>query len=1221
MMKKAFAIWLLAGLPALAGSVSATRAWVSNRVEEARVEWKGDVAAATNPVPSLISAAEGRAAAELASATNGLPERIASVTNGLPERIASVTNGLPERIAAVTNGLPERIDGLAAGMNAATGGLWSAVGDVRDELVSATNTLRGAIEDISGAAADLGEYAKTNDIPVRTSQLINDSGFVTNFADTADLAKASGVFPDWSSKAPDLWATGEFCTWKGLTYMRSGEGDGSTAPDISPVSWIRSSVGEAIARAQPDLTALTNGLPGMVAAVTNGLPGMIASATNGLPEKIVSATNGIVERATSAALSAVEGLDAKTAFRLTAPPPYDQRWIDGTGVVWEAHAAPMISSNGVPWVKLYGGGVYPTAEESLSDSEVAWSNGTANVASWAKDLLVDINGAEHSFPADDGHRVLFSKTLSFSEIDPNPKWMAYGYEQTLDSYLWGWTSANLQVIYASPDLASGLTDTDLHFATAVVQSVSQVFIARLVSATVGETAVTVTVNVTGFPIYTLPEGITRTVVLPRVARFNMETQPAAVDALARRSDTVDTNAVRSIAIEAVTEPVSPGFYGEKYAWYDCVSGAMLYYDGSTGHYRSDASPYRLFLNMVEDPDGDGVGDTEVWDVILPGGSSITAGHIAVDDEAAVLDEAYDPDASTDDPTLQFVRTPVPMKNVSGAITERSMTQLLPAGPWVAYTNGVQYLVVTGLVSHSFRIRREYYYGTMSWNLYLTDAGYSLTDFKDTPVDATEISWSPTEWAYGNPGDEGDNVTLTLRRAATNIYGVVTQAELRNTLADFTPAKSGGGGDTFAKLTVGTRVAAGAVGAASTALGRANVASGDNSFVSGDNSVASQWASEAHGMIAHSTNRYAYVWNGDPNHHYGSHGIGTYNVNPLHGIYGFYVGDQTFVEALSGIFAQTSPTNIPCFDEEGNCVGTNTVSPCTILRDTVAKVATNVLYDTRNEPVGDWVCTDDDMGEYTVYKMYWENGTWYATFLHASPHTGSLDIQIQASGAGAADATSVTVNFDGAFDLHLEKRGVKPSGIALWDFKAREEWEVLLPGNKFASGMSEWFDIETNTWDMLEGPVIDVGSYGVRQGFLLADFADPRLVRSPFSTVSEVAHTNVVDGYITVKSGGGYNNTNIIWHVIATKRSVNALGLARFSDLDKYAVPRQKLSYEVRRAVNLATDYIWDPLDEVCYRRQMLGGFIDYVAVTNIDVTAPENWQALEYLEEQRRNQR
>ena len=54
---------------------------------------------------------------------------------------------------------------------------------------------------------------------------------------------------------------------------------------------------------------------------------------------------------------------------------------------------------------------------------------------------------------------------------------------------------------------------------------------------------------------------------------------------------------------------------------------------------------------------------------------------------------------------------------------------------------------------------------------------------------------------------------------------------------------------------------------------------------------------------------------------------------------------------------------------------------------------------------------------------------------------------------------------------------------------------------------------------------------------------------------------------------------------------------------------------VVRAVSFKVkDYIFDPVTEVCWRRQMVNGFLDYIAVTNIDVTLPENYEALEALE-------
>ena len=305
-MRNVFAVWLLAGLPALADSVAATRAWVSNRVAEARAEWRADVSSATNPVPSWISAAEGRAAAGLASATNAVSGRIGA---------------------------------LAAGLDSATGGLWTAVGDVGEGLDSSTNSLWGAVGELRGATADLGSFAKTNDIPVRTSQLVNDSGFTTNLVDVSGLARASGLFPDWASRGG--WTAGEFCTWRGRVYRFTGAGDPSAQPDVSPVSWAVSDAGTAIAEAA---AASTNPVPSWIAAATNGLPERIASATNGLPEAIAASTNpvpswiaastsGLPAKVSALVGSMVSGLDSMAATRLVGAD--GTRWIDGTGAVWQ----------------------------------------------------------------------------------------------------------------------------------------------------------------------------------------------------------------------------------------------------------------------------------------------------------------------------------------------------------------------------------------------------------------------------------------------------------------------------------------------------------------------------------------------------------------------------------------------------------------------------------------------------------------------------------------------------------------------------------------------------------------------------------------------------------------------------------------------------------------------------------------------------------------------
>ena len=118
---------------------------------------------------------------------------------------------------------------------------------------------------------------------------------------------------------------------------------------------------------------------------------------------------------------------------------------------------------------------------------------------------------------------------------------------------------------------------------------------------------------------------------------------------------------------------------------------------------------------------------------------------------------------------------------------------------------------------------------------------------------------------------------------------------------------------------------------------------------------------------------------------------------------------------------------------------------------------------------------------------------------------------------------------------------------------------------------------------------------------------------------------------------GEESTNFI--VTATRQNRNALGLARMSDITNTVTKAyvEGLGIEAGTSASTATniaesvvnatvtgvvravsfkvkDYIFDPVTEVCWRRQMVNGFLDYIAVTNIDVTLPENYEALEALE-------
>lgn len=107
------------------------------------------------------------------------------------------------------------------------------------------------------------------------------------------------------------------------------------------------------------------------------------------------------------------------------------------------------------------------------------------------------------------------------------------------------------------------------------------------------------------------------------------------------------------------------------------------------------------------------------------------------------------------------------------------------------------------------------------------------------------------------------------------------------------------------------------------------------------------------------------------------------------------------------------------------------------------------------------------------------------------------------------------------------------------------------------------------------------------------------------------------------------------YYIATRSALatrNAIGLAKRSDITNIVNKAYVESLGIESGVSEATvtnvvryiaysinDYIWD--GDVCWRRQILqGGYLEFEAVTNIDVTLPENYKALEALEKARRNQ-
>ena len=83
----------------------------------------------------------------------------------------------------------------------------------------------------------------------------------------------------------------------------------------------------------------------------------------------------------------------------------------------------------------------------------------------------------------------------------------------------------------------------------------------------------------------------------------------------------------------------------------------------------------------------------------------------------------------------------------------------------------------------------------------------------------------------------------------------------------------------------------ASGRYSHAEGQETEARGEVSRATGYRTLAKASKSEAHGQNAAADHDGSYVWNGIANAQYHSNGAGTFSINPVDGISGFYIAGQ------------------------------------------------------------------------------------------------------------------------------------------------------------------------------------------------------------------------------------------------------------------------------------------------------------------------------------------
>ena len=104
-----------------------------------------------------------------------------------------------------------------------------------------------------------------------------------------------------------------------------------------------------------------------------------------------------------------------------------------------------------------------------------------------------------------------------------------------------------------------------------------------------------------------------------------------------------------------------------------------------------------------------------------------------------------------------------------------------------------------------------------------------------------------------------------------------------------------------------------------AEGEGTTASGYASHAEGEGTIASGYASHAEGVNARTLegDGNAYAWNGDEDIQYTSHGHGTFNINPVGGLNGFYIGGQTLTQVINAVIAERlsaiDPDNASVYD--------------------------------------------------------------------------------------------------------------------------------------------------------------------------------------------------------------------------------------------------------------------------------------------------------------------
>lgn len=168
-----------------------------------------------------------------------------------------------------------------------------------------------------------------------------------------------------------------------------------------------------------------------------------------------------------------------------------------------------------------------------------------------------------------------------------------------------------------------------------------------------------------------------------------------------------------------------------------------------------------------------------------------------------------------------------------------------------------------------------------------------------PLPTTRIDFAAVEVANAPwIEEESDPTVPAWAKAATKPTYTAGEVGALPLVEDVNGAKTA--------VTIGTRIPYKSVGVFSVANGWGVTASGTGSRAEGSDATALADYSHASGIMSKTRkgDDYAFTWNGDElaitedAPYYTSHGVGTYNINPVGGLDGFYIGDQPLSSIMS-----------------------------------------------------------------------------------------------------------------------------------------------------------------------------------------------------------------------------------------------------------------------------------------------------------------------------------